>query len=162
MKYVLERIKNTGLSKPHQERQERWQEPGWASRTRWCLSGRLAHSGTRCDRAAGLVSGSLGKSRWQGYPPRFIKQIHPAMSNILTNGWMKREKKRTGSTVNSSCTYTHRSDETAICGSWKYLFFQSHIPTAEIPTWNWANTLQGQTQYRPIVTSLFYQLQLSG
>lgn len=31
-------------------------------------------------------------------------------------------------------SYTHSSDKTAICGSWKYLLFQSHIPTVEILT----------------------------
>lgn len=58
------------LSKPRQDGQERWREPGWAAQTRGCLSGRLARSGTRCGRAAGWASGSSGKSQWRGCPPR--------------------------------------------------------------------------------------------
>lgn len=33
----------------------------------------------------------------------------------------------------SSC-FTHSSDESAICGGWEYLLFQSHIPTVDIMT----------------------------
>lgn len=69
------------MSKPHQDRQERWQELRWASHIHWCLSGRLAHLGIRCDHAAGLASGSLGKSQWQGYPPKHSKQTNDLAQN---------------------------------------------------------------------------------
>lgn len=71
----LERIKNEDVSKPHQDRQECWLDLIWASHIYWCLSRRLAHSGTRCGRAGGLASGSLGKSRLQGCPSRGSKNI---------------------------------------------------------------------------------------
>lgn len=66
----LRGLKIKELSKPRRDGQGRWREPGWAARTRRCLSGRFARSGTRCGRAAGSASGSWGKTRWQGCPPR--------------------------------------------------------------------------------------------
>lgn len=85
------------MSKPHQDRQERWQELRWASQIHWCLSGRLAHLGTRCDHATGLASSSLGKSQWQGYPPRRNKQTCD-----LAQNW------RNGTTCPvMSCNRTH-------------------------------------------------------
>lgn len=66
----LRGLKIKELSKPRRDGQERWREPGWAARTRRCLSERLARSGTRCGRAAGSASGSWGRIQWQGCPPR--------------------------------------------------------------------------------------------
>lgn len=156
MKCVLKRITNEGSPKPRRGRQERWQEPGWASRTRWCLSGRLARSDTRCDRAARWASGSLGKSRWRGCPPRFIGQTELKTQQLLSESGVKscvNEKRITkGNFLITSFffffavpgCYTHRSDETAICSRWKDLLFQSHIPTAETLTWDLVYRTQHQ------------------
>lgn len=123
------------LSKPRQDGQERWREPGWAAQTRGCLSGRLARSGTRCGRAAGWASGSSGKSQWQGCPPREQPVKQPF---DLLQCWKQCKSlwRRFTETLHIYiCENTHGSDETAICGSRKDLLFQSHVPAGKILRW---------------------------
>lgn len=88
------------MSKPHQDRQERWQDLIWASHIYWCLSRRRAHSGTRCGRAGGSASGSLGKSRLQGCPSRGSKNIPimwhrtKGMGKLLFNNVVQQNDRR--------------------------------------------------------------------